>query len=208
MRVEHILGDHRSHYRVEDLLAHLSLVLVLGMVSGDEDLFHGHGAVTLVSDHHLGLAIGAEILQLARLAHLGETLGHPVSQLNGQGHQLRGLIDRKSEHEPLVTGAELAIYTVGDVRALLLDTVLDLQLAGGKARVEAVVADPHDGVIDDGSDIWLGSLADLPADNGQPGGDEDLARHSRHLVVGKGSVENRVRDGVGHLVRVAFCDRF
>ena len=123
-------GIRSRHHGVEDLLSHLSLVLVLGVVGRDEDLFHRHRAVTLVTDHHLRLAIGTEILELASLAHLGETLGHPVCELDGQGHQLGGLIDGEAEHQPLVAGPELAIDPIGDVRALLLYPVLDLELTG------------------------------------------------------------------------------
>ncbi len=177
------------------------------MMGRDQDLLHRHRAVALIAHHHLGLAIGAEILQLPGLAHLREPLGHPVGQLDGQWHQLGGLVDGEAEHETLVTGAELAIHAVGDVGALLLDAVLNLQLTGGKAGVESVVSDSPDGFVDDGRDVGLGSLADLTADNRETGGNEDLTRNPCHVVVGQSCVEHRIRDGVGHLVGMAFCHR-
>ena len=63
-------------------------------------------AVDLVADRHLRLAVGPQVRQHVRLAHLGEPLGDAVRQHDRQRHQLARLVRRVAEHHPLVAGAD------------------------------------------------------------------------------------------------------
>ena len=85
----------------------------LAVLAGDDDCIHADGLVVLVVLHgDLALAIRAQVIQLAALAHLGQLLGQLVSQADGHGHQLRGLIAGIAEHHALVTGtAHLVVGT-------------------------------------------------------------------------------------------------
>ena len=77
----------------------------LAVLAGDDDCIHTDGLVVLVVLHgDLALAVRAQVIQLAALAHLSQLLGQLVGQADGHGHQLRGLIAGIAEHHALVTG--------------------------------------------------------------------------------------------------------
>ena len=86
-----------------------------------------HRHVVLVLDRDLGLAVGPEKVDLARLAHVGEALGELVRVGDGRRHELGGLVGRVAEHEALVAGALLLVeafalgHALRDVGRLLLD---------------------------------------------------------------------------------------
>ena len=44
--------------------------------------------LAVVPDRDLGLAVGAQVVELALLAHLGEPLGEPVREPDRHGHEL------------------------------------------------------------------------------------------------------------------------
>ena len=158
--------------RPEPLGADVGIVL-----GGHDDRPNALRNAMLVLDGHLGLAVGAEERQLARLADLGEAAGHPVGEGDREGHELGRLAAGEAEHHPLVAGAELVVGGVladleggvdahRDVGRLLLDRH---QGPAGQV-VEAVlglrVADLPDGLPDDRRDVdVLGVGRDLAEDD-------------------------------------------
>ena len=87
------------------------------------------GDAVLVLDGDLGLAVRAQVRQLAGLADLGQPARHPVGERDRQRHQLGRLAAGEAEHHPLVAGAQLErrgrvvadlerrVDALGDVRA-------------------------------------------------------------------------------------------
>ena len=63
------------------------------------------GAVAVVLDGDLGLAVGAQVGHVAVLADLGQPLGEPVRERDRQRHQLGGVVAGVAEHQALVAGA-------------------------------------------------------------------------------------------------------
>ena len=81
------------------------------MSTVDEPLRHA----VLVLDAHLGLAVGAQVVEHAVLAHLGEPVGEPVREPDRHRHEVVGLVARVAEHHPLVAGADLVVVVAGAV---------------------------------------------------------------------------------------------
>ena len=189
------------------------------MLRGDDDRPDALGHAALVLDRDLGLAVGAEVRQLAGLADLGEAARHPMGEGDRQRHQLRRLAAGEPEHHPLVAGTELVrgrivadlerrVDALGDVRRLALDR--DQRAAG--LVVEAVVgsgiADVADGVADDLLEVDVGVRRDLAEDDHEAGRRRRLAGDAGVRIVADDRVEDGVRDLVAHLVGMAFGDRF
>src|SRR5699024_8883606 len=130
--------DHLVHH-IGPQPVHLDVLPVLG---GDDHRVHPDGAVALVLHRHLAFAVGAQIVHLAALAHLGQAAGQLVGQADGQGHQLGGLVAGVAEHHALVAGAaHLVVGAQGDVGALAVDVGDDGAGVGVKAGFGAGVAD-------------------------------------------------------------------
>ena len=115
--------------RLDDVVVDALRLHVRVVLRGDHDRVHAHRAVALVLHGHLGLAVRAQVVQLAALAHLGQPAGHAVGQRDGQGHELRRLAAGEAEHHALVAGAGLVVgraarprllgvvHALGDVQA-------------------------------------------------------------------------------------------
>lgn len=93
----------------------------------------GNGLVIDVADRHLRLAVWAQIFERTVLAHLGKLLGQTMGEVDGHGHELRGLVAGKAEHHALITGTEnvelvgavflelgARVDALGDIGALLV----------------------------------------------------------------------------------------
>ena len=180
------------------------------------------GTAVLVLERDLGLAVGPQVGQHARLAHLGQPLGQPVGQPDRQGHEVVGLVAGEAEHHPLVAGAlgaDLVLaagapaHLVGggdalaDVGRLLVDGGDDPARVAVEAVRLPVVADGADRLAHDLGDVDVGPGGDLAGDDDQPGGEQRLARHPPGGVLGEDGVEDGVGDLVGHLVGMTFGDR-
>ena len=189
------------------------------MLGGDD---HGPNPLrhaVLVLDRHLGLAIGTEIGQLAGLAHLGEATRHAVGQGDRQRHELGRLAAGKSEHHPLVAGAELlerggivadlerGVDAHRDVLRLLLDA--DEGSAGEVVEpvVRARVADLPDRVAHDLLEVDVGRRRDLAEHCHEACRCRRLAGDPGVGIGLDDRVQDRVRDLVAHLVRVPFGHR-
>jgi len=65
----------------------------------------------VVLDGDLGLAVRAEIGELAALSNLGQTARQAVGQGDRQWHQLRCFTAGEADHHSLVAGAEFGLLT-------------------------------------------------------------------------------------------------
>ena len=147
--------------------------------------------VDLVADGHLRLAVGAEVADLAGLAHVGEPLCDLVREHDRQRHQLRRLVRRVAEHHALVTGADIVerivvarvvLQLVGrvdaerDVRRLRVDRHDD----AARVRIEAErgvrVADAANRFAHQIGDVDVGGRGYLAGHNHEPRRDQRLAR--------------------------------
>ena len=179
------------------------------VLGGQHDGLDRRRRRAVVADGHLGLAVGAEVVDLARAAHLGEPLGEPVREPDRQRHELGGLAGGVAEHDALVAGA-LPVERVaarcprasrrrrrrpGRCRATARRSRRDAARAAVEPDVGRVVADAVTArARSRGSRRSRGR--DLAGDVHEAGGDERLDRDARVRVVG----EERVEDGVGDLV--------
>ena len=76
------------------------------VLRGEHDGLDADGAVALVADGDLRLAVGAQVRQHAGLAHLGEALCHAVREPTRQRVQLGCLVDGVAEHDALIARAQ------------------------------------------------------------------------------------------------------
>ena len=178
------------------------------MLAGDDDCIHADGLVVLVVLHgDLALAIRAQVIQLAALAHLGQLLGQLVSQADGHGHQLRGLIAGIAEHHALVTGtAHLVVGAQCDIGALAVDVGDNGTGVSIKAVLCTGVTDLRDDLADDLLEIDIAAGGNLAHDVDQTGGSAGLAGHAGIGVVGQDLVQDRIGDLVADLVRMSLGD--
>jgi hypothetical protein len=124
--------------------------------------------VLVVLDRDLALAVGAQVGQLAGLAHLGELAGELVGQRDGRGHQLGGLVGGVAEHHALVAGAA-GVNALGDVAGLLVDGGDDGAGVGVEAVERVVVADGGDDAAHQALEIDVGLGGDFAGDDHQAG---------------------------------------
>ena len=186
----------------------------------DEHGVEPHRHAVLVLDRHLRLAVGAEEVDDALLAHLGEPLGQRCASQIGIGMSVVGLVARVAEHHALVAGADLVVGVAGagpllerlvdthrDVGRLLVDR--DDHAAGLAVDAErgVGVADLADRVAGEAREVDVRLGADLAGDDAQTGRDQRLARDAAVRVLGQDRVEDAVADLVRHLVGVALGDR-
>ena len=202
--------DRRQNDRLHDFGPQLLVENARVVLSRDHDVGHPLGDAALVLDCDLGLAVGAQVRQLAALANLGQTARQAMGQGDRQGHQLGGFAAGEADHHPLVAGAQFVVALIhahGDIRRLLLDA--DEGAAG--FVVEAVVgvgiADLFDRLADHGLEVHVRRGRDLTQDQHDAGGRRRLARHAGVGVLAQDCVQDRVRDLVAHLVRVPLGHR-
>ena len=135
--VGELLGDDRADDLIDQVGAdHAVAVDAFLVLCADEHALQGDGHAVLVFERHLGLAVGAQVRDLAGLADLGETLGEAVRRPDRDRHQIDRLVAGVAEHHALVAGAlrldailaRLAgtdlfadVDALGDVGALLVD---------------------------------------------------------------------------------------
>ncbi|GHI90340.1 hypothetical protein Sxan_77040 [Streptomyces xanthophaeus] len=191
---------------------------VARVLRGDHDGVQADGGAAVVLDGDLGLAVGTQVGGRAVLADLGEAAREAVGQLDGQRHQVRGLVGRVTEHQALVTGALLVqsvvialdprlvgrVDALRDVRGLRADG--HRHAAGGavEALGRGVVADVEDLLPYEGGDVGVRAGGHLAGDVDLTGGDQGLDRDARGGVLTQQLVEDGVADLVGDLVGMSF----
>ena len=220
--VEHGFDDMLDHVGID-----LSLLDIIGMLCRDEYLLDGDRLVIDIAYRHLRLAVRSQVFERAILAHLGETLGQAMREIDGHGHELGGFVAGKPEHHALVASAEdvelvravflelgTRIDALGDVGALLVYRVDDTAGVAVKAELGARVADLANGLAHNLVDVDVGLRADLARDHDQTRARHGLAGNAGVLGIGGHAVggnvtrlgeldflgENRVEDGIGDLV--------
>ena len=206
--VEPRCGQHGLDDVLEDVGVELFVADALGVLAGDDHRVDAGGlAVLVVLDRDLALAVGAQIRQLAVLAHRGQLAAELVGQRDGGRHQLGGLIGGIAEHHALVAGAA-GVHTLGDVARLLVDG----RDHGAGVRVEAVecvvVADGGNHAAHQGLEIDVGLGGDFAGDDHQAGGRQRLGGNAAVGVLLQAGIENSVGDLVGNLVGMAFGHGF
>ena len=200
-----LLGHRRPDDVLDEVVAHLAVdVDPRAVLAGDEHRRQRLRLAVLVDDAHLGLAVGAEVVEDALLAHRGESLGEAVREPDRHRHEVVGVVARVAEHHPLVAGADLVVVVgetvadllglvdaLRDVGRLLVDRRDDRARVGVEAEGAARVADAPHGVAHDALvvDVRLGR--DLTRDHDQAGGAERLAGDPALRVL----LEDRVEHG-------------
>ena len=162
-------------------------------------------AVFVVLDRDLALAVGAQVGQLAALAHRGKLAAELVGQRDGGGHQLGGLVGGVAEHHALVAGAA-GVNALGDVAGLLVDGGDDGAGVGVEAVERVVVADGGDHAAHQALEIDVGLGGDFAGDDHEAGGGQGFGGDAAVGVLLQAGVENGVGDLVGNLVGMAFGD--
>jgi len=94
-----------------------------------------------------------------------------------------------------------------DVWRLLFQINLDQRVVGVETNLFEVVANAADGVANRSLNVEVGVRGDLADDHAQPFGDGGLAGHAGVGVLREHAVEDRIRDLVANLVRMAFGHR-
>ena len=176
--------------------------------------------VDLVAHRHLGLAVGAQVVERAVLAHLGEPAREPVREHDRQRHQLVGLVDRVAEHHPLIAradGVELVdvavlaleggVDALGDVGRLLVQRHDHAARLGVEPELGPRVADRTDALTGQPLDVERRRRRDLAGDDDEPGRDQRLARDAAQRILLQDGVEHGVGDLVGDLVRMTLGHR-
>ena len=193
---------------------------VLVVLGRDDDRVDADGATVLVGKGHLGLAVGAQALHDALLAHIGQALGQAMRQPDGCGHEVGGVGGCVAEHDALVARTQ----TVARVTALgaahlegLVDAASDIGAlpvqGNGHAAGRTVEADTG-GVVSDREDLTTHDLGDLDVRlGGHLTGDVDetccghrLDSDARAGIRFEQGVEDRIGDTVTDLVGVTFGD--
>ena len=214
-----LVGDQRGRqHRTHDLLHHRlfeRLVLdVFAVLGGDDDRVDAERTIVAgVANRNLALAVGAQEVDHALLAHVGQLLRQLVRRHDRQRHQLGRLVAGVAEHHPLVAGAllvagvdALAVDALGDVGRLLLERHHDAAGLPVEAHRGVAVADLLDDAADDLRDVDLRRGGHLARHHHEPGLGQRLAGDPRSLVTLDERVEDPVRDLIAQLVGMAFGD--
>lgn len=213
--VEVLLGDDLLDDLLLDLLAEL-LGGDIGRVlsrndNGVDALGNDSAIVVAVLDGDLGLGVGSEPGERAVATGSRHGSVQLVGKEEGKGEELGGFVGGITEHDALVTGAELlesllVVKTLSDIGGLLLNG--DEQVAGlvVEALSRVIVADVLDGLANDLLVVELGLGGDLTKDHDHAGLGGGLAGDLGEGVVGQAGIENGIRNLVGNLVGVSLAD--
>ena len=159
-----------------------------------------------IAQRQLRLGVRPEPRLRAALAHLRQPAQHGVGIVDRRRHQLRGLVGRVAEHDPLVARALLlavgGVDALGDVLGLAVDVVVDPE----RRPVEALllVADVAHALAHDLLDPrqHVARPPHLAADHHPVGRREGLAGDPRLRIDVEEGVEHRIGDPVADLVRM------
>ncbi len=204
--IEHLRRNHRLDDFGDDGIGQVAQRNFFVVLRRDDDGVNAGRAAVNVFDGNLGFAVGAEKIEFAGLAHVGEALGELVRELDRHGHQLGSLVAGEAEHHALIAGAA-GVYTHGDVRGLLLDGADDAASLGVEAVLGARIADVADYFASEIGEINVGRGGNFAGDDNEARGDERLAADAAHRIVLQDGVEDGVGNLVGNLVGMALGDR-
>ncbi|PKI35564.1 hypothetical protein CRG98_044018 [Punica granatum] len=127
-----------------------------------------------------------------------------------KGHQLRGLIGRVPKHVTLITGTnllralgEVAVHTLGNVRALLLNVHEHLAVVSVKPNIIGDEPNRAAGVTHDLLVVNIGLSGDLTEDHDHVGLGAGLTGDLAVRVLLKAGIKDSIGDLVAELVGVA-----
>ena len=215
-------GDGGPDDKVDDVAADLVQLHLGAVLGGDHHRVDAQGAVLLIVLHRdLGLSVGAQIVHQALLADLGQAAGQLLSQRDGEGHILLGLVTGVAEHHALVAGAvvqavilyallhlQAFVHAQGDVGGLLIDGGDHGTGVTIKAELGAVIPDVPHHIPGHPGDVHIAVGGDLAHHMDQAGGHRGLAGHTGHGVLLQDGVQHRVGDLVADLVGMPLGHRF
>ena len=107
MALGHDLLGQQGEERVDDMLFEVRHEQRLGVdarlvLGRHEHRLELGGPAVLVTDAHLGLAVGPQVREHVRPAHFGEPARQHVREPDRHRHQVRRLVAGEAEHHPLV----------------------------------------------------------------------------------------------------------
>ena len=191
------------------------------MLRGQHHSVHPNGLAALVILHgDLSLAVGAQIVHQALLAHVRQTLGHFLRNGDGQRHQLRRFVAGIAEHHALVAGAvvqlgiaaalglQALVHAQGDVTALLVDVGDNGAGVSVKAVFGAVIADVQHHLTGDLGDVHIAVGGDLAHNVDQARRSAGLAGHAAVGILFQNGVQHGIGDLVADLVGMPLGDGF
>ena len=111
---------------VNDILADLFLGDILMVLRRHNDRLDTDRFAVPVTDADLSLPVGAKVRNDPLFPHLGQPFGNAVRQVDRHRHQHLGLAASVAEHQPLVSGSDLAPFAgdaLVDLGRLLPDRV-------------------------------------------------------------------------------------
>ena len=180
----------------------------------------GRLIVVGVSKGHLGLAIRAQMIDDAFLAHLRQAAGQAVRQGDGQRHVLSSLIGGIAEHQALVAcasgivfgvivlvmgaGFSGVVYSGANFLGLLADGDIHTASVAIKADFGRSKADGLKGVTHQRRDFYVCLGANLAHHVDLAGGYQRLNGHAGCWILFQQGIKDGVRNGVTNLIGMAF----
>jgi hypothetical protein len=207
--IRHDIGEHAfdivAQFRLAGVVRQRSRMLGRNHQRGGP---HRHAAFILQC--HLALGVGLEEIRGAGMTIGGHALEDLVRIIERRRHQVRSLVGRIAEHDPLIARAFVLVAALVD--ALRDMRGLSVQVAGefGGLPVEAFlfIADVPHRLADNRLDLPLGLRGEM-ATGILDTGAADLAREHDALGRGKGFAgdarfrilgQEQIYDGVGNLI--------
>ena len=211
--IDQVLRDDRVDDLVEDRFAERLVLHALRVLRRDDDRVDARDLAAFVLTGDLGLAVGAEPVDLALLADVCEAARESMREIDRHRHEVLGLVDREAEHQALIARALLLVHALalghalGDVGALLLDGGHDGAGVAIEAHVRIGVTDVVHGLADDLRHVDRCGRGDLTGDHHEAGLHHRLAGDACTRVLREDRVEHRVAHDVAHFVGMTLGDR-
>ena len=203
---------------------------IFGVLRRHDHGFHRGGNTVHIAHGNLGLSIGAQIRQRAVFAHLGQTLGQTMRQIDRHGHERGSFVAGIAEHHALVSRADAFVRigldvcavlglprfvnALGDVGALLVNGIHHAAGAAVEAVFGTVVADVGQHAAHDVLHVHVRLGANFSGNHHKAGGDQRLACATKlrrvGRLAGRGDVallrkidllrKDGIKDGIGNLI--------
>ena len=187
---------------IHEFLPQLVQVFLRVMLAGQNHRCKTHGDIEVVLHRHLRLAVRTQALDHPGFSGVGQQPGEPVGQDDRQRKIGFCLITGKAIHDPLVASPSLDSFphSVSNIVALIVGDDLDL-------IVQPSVPSFPDGPADNGGDIRHDLCRDFSGHQHFASCGQYFAGHMGGGVTLETGIQNRIRDGVAELVRVALGNR-
>jgi len=203
--------NNMLHQVLLDLVVRDGLVVLGGDDNGVHANRDGDIVLQFVLNGDLGLAIRADPVAGAVLADFSEAASQLGGKHVGEGHEGRSLVGSISEHDSLVSSADvlnlLGINRLGNVGGLLLDGDNDIASLVVKSLGGIVIADVLDGIANDLLVVNGGRSGNLSKDHDHASLGASLAGNTAALIILDAGIKNSIRHLIAKLVRVSLVDR-